>query len=40
MVEALSLELFVANGQNLVDEQHIRFHVDGDRKTKPNIHTT
>ena len=40
MVEALALELLITNGQDLVDEQHIRSHVDGDRKAEPNIHTT
>ena len=40
MVEALALELLITNGQNLVDEQHIGFHVHSDREPKPDIHTT
>ena len=31
--EALPLERHVADGQNLIDEQHLRFEVRGDGET-------
>ena len=34
LVQALVRERFVADGQHLVDEQHVRIDVDRDRETQ------
>ncbi len=38
LVEALVREAFVANRQDLVDQQHVRIHVDGDCKAQTHVH--
>ena len=36
--EALLLELGVADGEHLVDEQDLRLEVRGDREREPHVH--
>ncbi len=38
LVEALSLELLVANGEHLVDDEHLRFEMGRDREAQPHLH--
>src|SRR5262245_42852206 len=38
VLKAAPLELFVAHGDNLVDDQDLRIDVDRDRKPKTHIH--
>jgi hypothetical protein len=38
LVETLALELLVADGEDLVDEQDIGVGVDGDRERKSHVH--
>ena len=38
LLETLELECLVANGQNFIDQQHIRVEVGGHGKTKPSGH--
>ena len=37
-VQALLLEALVADGEHLVDEQHVGFDVHGDREAEPDVH--
>ena len=37
-VQALGLELLVADGQDLVDDEHVGVDVDGDREAEPDVH--
>ena len=37
-VEALVREAFIADGEHLVDEQHIRIDVDRHRKAETHVH--
>src|SRR5258708_3013426 len=39
LVDTLSLELLVANGQDLIDNQNLRVQVDGDGKGQPQHHS-
>ena len=36
--EALALELLVADGEDLVEEQHVGVDVRGDREAEPHVH--
>ena len=38
LVEALVREAFVADGEDLVDEQHLRIDVDRDRESEAHVH--
>ena len=38
LAEALLLELSVADGENLVDDQDLWFQVGGDGEGQPNVH--
>ena len=38
LVEALVREALVADGQHLVDEQHVGIDVDRDREAEPHVH--
>ena len=38
LVEALVREAFVADGEHLVDEQHVGIDVDGDGEAEPHVH--
>ena len=38
LVEALVGEAFVADGQHLVDEQHVGIDVNRDREAEPHVH--
>ena len=37
-VQALALEGLVADGEHLVDEQHVGIDVDRDREAEPDVH--
>ena len=37
-VEALFLEALVADGEHLVDEEHVRLDVHGDGEAEPDVH--
>ena len=37
-VDALALKGLVADREDLVEEQDLRVHVDGDRETEPHVH--
>src|SRR5205807_3007836 len=39
LAEALALELLVADGEHLVEEQHVRVDVRRDREPEPHVHS-
>ena len=39
MVEAFALEFLISHREDLIDQEHIRLHVDCHRKTKPDVHS-
>ena len=39
LVEALRLDVRIADCQNLVNQKDIRIHIDGDRECQAHIHT-
>ena len=38
LVQTLVSEAFVADGEHLVDEEHVRVDVNRDRKAEPHVH--
>ena len=38
MIEAAALELLVTDSEHLVDEEHVRLHVHGDREAETHVH--
>src|SRR5262245_43183331 len=39
ILQALRLKLQIADAQHLIDEQHVRIQMGGDRKTKTRVHS-